>query len=177
MWAGTAELQYSGKIKIQKRPALFQSLQSFVNCSMKRSMRYNFLLIWRAFIISSHLTIVGTYLSRAFFPILTVHHFLHTILYKMSIFERSVTFGFFQELYSHIDKNSGKKFEDIFLVKIVNKGTSLSCPGKLRFGLAVMLVSTDLSPQGMHLVLYILGSPSEAKDSTPRISSDFCRNT
>ena len=33
---------------------------------------------------------------------------------------------FFQELYSHIDKNSGKKFEDMFLVKIANKGISLN---------------------------------------------------
>ena len=32
---------------------------------------------------------------------------------------------FFQELYSHIDKNSGKKFEDMFFVKIASKGTSL----------------------------------------------------
>ena len=28
-------------------------------------------------------------------------------------------------LYSHIDKNSGEKFEDMFLVKIASKGTSL----------------------------------------------------
>ena len=34
---------------------------------------------------------------------------------------------FFQELYSHIDKNSGEKFKDMFLVKIARKGTSLSC--------------------------------------------------
>ena len=33
---------------------------------------------------------------------------------------------FFQELYSHIDKNSGEKFEDMFLVKIAKKGTSLN---------------------------------------------------
>ena len=32
---------------------------------------------------------------------------------------------FFQGLYSHIDKNSGEKFEDMFLVKIASKGTSL----------------------------------------------------
>ena len=32
---------------------------------------------------------------------------------------------FFQELYSHIDKNSGEMFEDMFLVKIASKGTSL----------------------------------------------------
>ena len=28
---------------------------------------------------------------------------------------------FFQELYSHIDKNKGEKFEDMFLVKIVTR--------------------------------------------------------
>ena len=33
---------------------------------------------------------------------------------------------FFQELYSHTDKNSGEKFEDMFLVKIANKGTFLN---------------------------------------------------
>ena len=32
---------------------------------------------------------------------------------------------FFQELYSHIDKNSGEKSEDMFLVKLASKGTSL----------------------------------------------------
>ena len=43
----------------------------------------------------------------------------------MSTFERSVTCSFFLELYSHIDKNSGEKFEDMFLVKIASKGPSL----------------------------------------------------
>ena len=43
----------------------------------------------------------------------------------MLIFQRSVTCSFFLELYSHIDKNSGEKFEDMFLVKIASKGTSL----------------------------------------------------
>ena len=33
---------------------------------------------------------------------------------------------FFQELYSHIDKNSGGKSEDMFLVKIANKEASLN---------------------------------------------------
>ena len=32
---------------------------------------------------------------------------------------------FFQELHSHINKNSGEKLEDMFLVKIASKGTSL----------------------------------------------------
>ena len=43
----------------------------------------------------------------------------------MSVFERPVTCSFFQELYSHIDKNSGEKFEYMFLVKIASKVTSL----------------------------------------------------
>ena len=33
---------------------------------------------------------------------------------------------FFQEFSPHIDKNSGGKFEDMFLVKIASKGTSLN---------------------------------------------------
>ena len=36
---------------------------------------------------------------------------------------------FFQQLYSHIDKNSGEMFEDMFLVKIASKGTSLKVKG------------------------------------------------
>ena len=32
---------------------------------------------------------------------------------------------FFQEFYSYIDRNSGEKFENVFLIKIANKGTSL----------------------------------------------------
>ena len=39
----------------------------------------------------------------------------------MSVSERSVTCSFFQELYSLINKNSGEKFENMFLVKIANK--------------------------------------------------------
>ena len=33
---------------------------------------------------------------------------------------------FFQELHLHIDRNSGEKFEDMFLVKLASKGTSLN---------------------------------------------------
>ena len=43
-WAGRAELQYFGKTQIQKWPALFRNLQSFVDCSMERSIRYNFFI-------------------------------------------------------------------------------------------------------------------------------------
>ena len=38
----------------------------------------------------------------------------------------------FQELYSHIDKNSGEKFEDMFPVKITSKGTSLRLKSPLK---------------------------------------------
>ena len=55
-----------------------------------------------------------------------VHHLLRISPYKMFISERSVTCSFFQELCSNIDKNSGKKFEDMFPVKIANEGTSLN---------------------------------------------------
>ena len=41
-WAVRAELQYCGKIEIQKLPALFRNLQSFVDCLMERSIRYTF---------------------------------------------------------------------------------------------------------------------------------------
>ena len=40
-WAVKAELQNSGKIEIQKRPALFRNPQSFIDYSMERSIRYN----------------------------------------------------------------------------------------------------------------------------------------
>ena len=43
-WAVKAELQYSVKIEIQKRPSLFRNSQSFVDCSMERSIRYIFLI-------------------------------------------------------------------------------------------------------------------------------------
>ena len=37
-------MQCSGKIEIQKRPALFRHPQSFVDCSMERSIRYIFFI-------------------------------------------------------------------------------------------------------------------------------------
>ena len=47
----------------------------------------------------------------------------------MSIFERSVTCSFFFRNCTHIlTRTQRKKFEDMFLVKIANKGTSLNRP-------------------------------------------------
>ena len=128
-WAVRAELQYSVKIEIQKRLALFRNPQSFVDCSMEKSKRYNFFwLIWRTFNISSHLIIVSIYISRAVFPILTVHHSLRTNPYKMSIFQRSVTCSFFRNRAHILTRTQGKKFQDMFLIKIASKGTSLNLP-------------------------------------------------
>ena len=116
----------SGKIEIQKRPALFRNPQCFVDCSMERSIRYNFFwLIWTAFNISSQMIIIRLYISRAVFPILMVHHFLHTNPHKRSILQRSVTCSFFRELYSHIDKKSGEKVWGYVSRQIASKGTSL----------------------------------------------------
>ena len=74
---------------------------------MERSIRYNFLIDLENIqhkLSSDYSSLKG---SRAVFPVLMVHHFLRTNPHKMSIFERSVTCGFFQELYSHIEKKSG----------------------------------------------------------------------
>ena len=46
--------------------------------------------------------------------------------YKMSIFQRSVTCSFFRNCTHILTRTQGKKFEDMFLVKIASKGTSLS---------------------------------------------------
>ena len=44
MWADNVKLEYPGKIQIQDQPEFFQNLQSFVECSMKMSIRYNFFI-------------------------------------------------------------------------------------------------------------------------------------
>ena len=49
---------------------------------------------------------------------------------------------FFHELYSHIDKNSREKFEDMFLVKTASKGTSL-IRKRLQSALINIFKSTD----------------------------------
>ena len=100
------------KFKYRSKRARFMNLQSFVDWWTERSIRFNFFwLIWRAFSLGSHLNIVWIYVSRAVFSTLMVHHFLRTNFYRISIFQRLETCRFFQELYLHIDKNSGGKFE------------------------------------------------------------------
>ena len=77
---------------------------------MERSIRYNiFLLIWRAFNTSFHLIIV--------FPNIDDPSFSQ---YKPFQNDHFWKIGNMQELYSHIDKNSGESCEDTFLVTVAS---------------------------------------------------------
>ena len=79
VWAGRAELQYSAKIQTQKWPAFFRNLQSLVDCSMERSIKYNFFIdLERIQLKPSSGYSLNIYVSRAIFLILMVHHFLRT---------------------------------------------------------------------------------------------------
>ena len=91
---------------------------------MERSIRYNFLESVQRKLSSDY--ILNIYFSRAVFPILMAHHFLRTNPYKMSIFQRSITCSFFRNCTQILTRTQGKKFEDMFLVKVASKGTSLN---------------------------------------------------
>ena len=67
---------------------------------------------------------LNMYFSRCF-PFIDGPSFFRTDPYKMSIFQRSVTCSFFFRNCTHIlTRTQGKKFEDMFLIKIASKGTS-----------------------------------------------------
>ena len=119
-----AELQYSGKIEIQKRPALFWNPQSFVDCWMERSIRHNFLIDLRS--IQHRLSpdySLNIYFSRRFPYIDGPSYFLLTNTYEMPIFQRLATCSFFRNCTHILTRTQAKKFEDMFLVKIASKGT------------------------------------------------------
>ena len=126
-WAVRVELQCSGKTEIQKRPALFRNPQSFVDCSMERSIRYNFFIDLESI---QHKQSSDYGLNICFsrrFPCICGPSFSpYKPLQNVDFSKVGNMQFFFLELYSHIDKNSGGKFEDMFLVKIASKGTSLS---------------------------------------------------
>ena len=63
------------------------------------------------------------YVSRAVF-LMIVNDFLSPNSYKLPIFERSVTCRFFRKCTHLVTRTQDQKFEDVFLVKIVNKGTT-----------------------------------------------------
>ena len=76
---------------------------------MEKLIRYAFLIDLESIQhkLSSDYSL-NIYFPRRF-PCIDGPSFLRTNPYKMSIFQRSVTCSFFQELYSHIDKNSDEK--------------------------------------------------------------------
>ena len=94
---------------------------------MERSIRYIFLLIWRAFYISSHLIIAWIYVSRAIFCILMVHHFLRTNGFHNVHFWKVGNVQFFLGIVlTYWLGLRGENLKKIFLVKIENKGTSFN---------------------------------------------------
>ena len=78
-----------------------------------------------------------------------VHHFLRTNPYKMSTFKKSVTCSFFRNRTHILTRTQGKKFEDMFLVKIANKGTSLK-----RQNLQKKTLKINIFPSGSVVVGY-----------------------
>ena len=102
-------MQYSGKIEIQKRPALFRNPQSFVDCLMERSIRYNFFLIDLESIqheLSSDYSL-NIYFLRCF-PYIDGPSFSPYKPLQNVDFSKVGNMQLFQELYSHINKNSGE---------------------------------------------------------------------
>ena len=93
---------------------------------MEKSKRYNFLIDLESIQhkLSSHYSL-DIYFSRRF-PYIDGPSFSPYKAPQNVDFSKVGNMQFFQELYSHIDKNSGEMFEDMFLVKIASKGTSLT---------------------------------------------------
>ena len=105
------EVQYFGKIEIQKRPALFRNPQSFIDCSMERSIRYNFFLINLESIqhkLSSDNSL-NIYFSRRFLYIDGPSFSPYKPLQNVDFSKVGNMQFLFQELYSHINKNSREK--------------------------------------------------------------------
>ena len=125
-WAVNAELQYSVKIKIQKRPALFRNPQSFVDCLMERLIRYNFFIHLES---TQHKLSSDYNLNMYFSPCFPYIDGPSFSLYKPPQdvdFLKVGNMQFFFRNCTHIlTRTHEKRFEDMFLVKIASKGTSL----------------------------------------------------
>ena len=94
---------------------------------MERSIRYNFFIDLESIQhkLSSDYSL-NIYSSRRF-PYIDSPSFSPYKPLQNVDFSKVGNMQFFQELYSHTDKNPGEKFEDMFLIKIASKGTSLKC--------------------------------------------------
>ena len=119
--------KYFGKIVIQKRPALFRNPQSFVDCLMERSKRYNFLIDLESIQhkLSSDYSL-NICFSRRFphidGPLVSPYKPLQNVDFlKVGNMQ-----FFFRDCTHILTRTQAKKFEDTFLVKIASKGTSLN---------------------------------------------------
>ena len=120
-------MQYFGKIEIQKRPALFRNPQSFVNCSMERSIRYQFFIDLESIQhkLSSDYSL-NIYFSRRF-PYIDGPSFSPYKPLQNVDFSKVGNMQFFFRNCTHIlTRTQAKMFEDTFLVKIASKETSLN---------------------------------------------------
>ena len=117
-WAVRTELQYSSKIEIQKQPALFQNPQSFIDCSMERTIRYNFLIDLESIQheLSSDYSL-NMYFSRCF-PYNNGPSFsLYKPLQNVDFSKVGNMHFYFRKCTHILTGTQGKKFEDMFLVK------------------------------------------------------------
>ena len=123
-WAVRAELQYSDKI--EKQSALFRNSQSFVDCSMESSIRFNLFIDLESIRhkLSSDYSL-NIYFSRRF-PYIDGPSFYPYKPLQNVDFSKVCNMQFVFRNCTHIlTRTQGKKFEDMFLVKIASKGTSL----------------------------------------------------
>ena len=109
-WTSRAELQYSCKFQIQKRPARFRNLKSFVDCLMERLIRYNFLDVLESIqqkLSSDHS--LSNCFSRSF-PYIDGPSFSpYKPLQNVHFWKVGNMQVFFQDMYSHVHKNSWRK--------------------------------------------------------------------
>ena len=122
----SAELQYSGKIEIQKWPALFRNPQNFVDCSMGRSKGIIFLIDLESIQhkLSSDYSL-NIYFSRRF-PYNDGPSFSPYKPLQNVDFSKVGNMQFSFRNCTHIlTRTQGKKFGDMLLDKLASKGTSL----------------------------------------------------
>ena len=125
-WAVKAELQYSVKTEIQKRPTLFGILKvsSIARWKSRKGIIFLIDLQSTRHKLSSDYSL-DIYFSRRF-PYIDGPSFSPYKLLQNVDFPKVGNMQFSFRNCTHIStRTQGKKFEDMFLVKIAIKGTSL----------------------------------------------------
>ena len=123
LWADGVKVEHPAKIQTLDQPEFFQNLQSFADCSMKMLIRYDFLIDLESIHnkLSSDYSLNICFSRR--FPCTDGQSFSQ---YKLSIFEKLVTCRSFANCTHLLTRTQEKKSEEMFLVKIENKGFTLS---------------------------------------------------